>query len=178
MPQSKPRRKKSRKRVLAPPDLEQAKTALLNSLTSAIGQRTYDHAIGEFVGCSGSDASGLTARMRRGWSPETRRIPKSRPTGGILCQPRLRGSAKRSARGGDRDGAADRVPHRGALRALCSKRHVRPCPMDAGGRSAASSRRSLLPNRSASRRMERVWRSAAGRESRSLMLAEAVAGVR
>ncbi len=40
---------KSPKRGLALPDLEQAKTALLNSLTSASGQRTYDHAIREFV---------------------------------------------------------------------------------------------------------------------------------
>ena len=32
-----------------PPDLEHAKTAVLNSLTSASGQRTYEHAIREFV---------------------------------------------------------------------------------------------------------------------------------
>ena len=37
------------KRVLAFPDLEHAKAAVLNSLTSASGQRTYDHAIREFV---------------------------------------------------------------------------------------------------------------------------------
>jgi hypothetical protein len=37
------------KRVLALPDLEHAKMAVLNSLTSASGQRTYDHAIREFV---------------------------------------------------------------------------------------------------------------------------------
>jgi integrase len=43
------RKKKSPKRVLALPDLEHAKTAVLNSLTSASGQRTYDHAIREFV---------------------------------------------------------------------------------------------------------------------------------
>src|SRR5687768_13989861 len=51
MPRSrlKSRAKKSPKRVLALPDLEQAKTAVLNSLTSASGQRTYDHAIREFV---------------------------------------------------------------------------------------------------------------------------------
>lgn len=52
---SKPIPKKSRKktppkRVLALPDLEQAKSAVLNSLTSTSGQRTYDHAITEFVG--------------------------------------------------------------------------------------------------------------------------------
>jgi hypothetical protein len=41
--------KKLPKRILALPDLEHAKTALLNSLTSRSGQRTYDHAIREFV---------------------------------------------------------------------------------------------------------------------------------
>jgi len=49
MPQSKFRKKKSPKRVLALPDLEHAKAAVLNSLTSASGQRTYDHAMREFV---------------------------------------------------------------------------------------------------------------------------------
>ena len=48
MPKS-PRKKKSPKRVLALPDLEQAKSAVLNTLTSRSGQRTYDHAITEFV---------------------------------------------------------------------------------------------------------------------------------
>lgn len=42
-------RKKAPKRVLALPDLEQAKMAVLNSLTSASGQRSYDHAIRDFV---------------------------------------------------------------------------------------------------------------------------------
>ena len=46
----KPRRKKrAPKRVLALPDLEQSKTAVLNSLTSNSGQRTYDRAITDFV---------------------------------------------------------------------------------------------------------------------------------
>src|SRR6516164_32212 len=49
MPKSTSRKKKHPKRVLALPDLEHAKTAVLNSLTSASGQRTYDHAIREFV---------------------------------------------------------------------------------------------------------------------------------
>src|SRR5918911_3022144 len=49
MLKTKSRQKKPRKRVLALPDLEHAKTAVLNSLTSASGQRTYDHAIREFV---------------------------------------------------------------------------------------------------------------------------------
>ena len=41
MSKSKSRKKKAPKRVLALPDFEHAKTAVLNSLTSAIGQRTY-----------------------------------------------------------------------------------------------------------------------------------------
>jgi integrase len=43
------RKKKPPKRVLALPDLEQSKSAVLNSLTSKSGQRTYEHAIDEFV---------------------------------------------------------------------------------------------------------------------------------
>jgi hypothetical protein len=42
-------RKKTPKRVLALPDLEHAKSAVLSSLTSRSGQRTYDHAIREFA---------------------------------------------------------------------------------------------------------------------------------
>ena len=51
MPKQKPksRKKKPPKRVLALPDLEQAKAAVLNSLISSSGQRTYDHAITQFV---------------------------------------------------------------------------------------------------------------------------------
>jgi hypothetical protein len=46
----KPRRKKKPpKRVLALPDLEQTKSAVINSLTSKSGQRTYEHVITEFV---------------------------------------------------------------------------------------------------------------------------------
>lgn len=44
-------KKKLATRVLALPDLEQAKTAVLDSLTPASGQRTYDDAIREFVAC-------------------------------------------------------------------------------------------------------------------------------
>lgn len=50
MSKSSPRKRKAPKRVLALPDLEHAKAAVLNSLTSASGKRTYDHAITEFVG--------------------------------------------------------------------------------------------------------------------------------
>jgi integrase len=49
MPQSRKSTKKSPKRTLALPDLEQAKSAVVNSLSSLSGQRTYDHAIDEFV---------------------------------------------------------------------------------------------------------------------------------
>src|SRR5947199_6334751 len=49
MSNSTSRKKKAPKRVLPLPDLDHAKTALLNTLTSKSGQRTYDHAINEFV---------------------------------------------------------------------------------------------------------------------------------
>ena len=45
----KSRKKKAPKRLLALPDLEQAKSAVLNSLTSTRAKRTYEHAIDEFV---------------------------------------------------------------------------------------------------------------------------------
>ncbi len=47
-----------------PPGLEQSKAAVLSSLTSASGQRTYDHAILEFVALVllGSRASRSTTR--------------------------------------------------------------------------------------------------------------------
>jgi integrase len=44
------RKRKAPKRTLALPDLEHAKSAVVNSLSSASGQRTYAHAIDEFVG--------------------------------------------------------------------------------------------------------------------------------
>jgi integrase len=43
------RKKRTPKRVLALPDLEQSKAAVLNSLTSKSGQRTKDRAITDFV---------------------------------------------------------------------------------------------------------------------------------
>jgi len=55
MPKSKcfksgrPRRRSRPKRVLALPDLEHAKTAMLNGPPSACGLWTYDQAISEFV---------------------------------------------------------------------------------------------------------------------------------
>ena len=49
MAKSKPMRKRTPKHVLKLPDLEQSKSAVLNSLTSPSSQRTYDHAIREFI---------------------------------------------------------------------------------------------------------------------------------
>ena len=48
MPKS--QKKRSPRRTLALPDLEQAKSAVVTSLSSTSGQRTYTHAIDEFVG--------------------------------------------------------------------------------------------------------------------------------
>jgi site-specific recombinase XerD len=45
----KPKRKRTPKTVLRLPDLEQSKTAVLNSLTSPSSRRSYDHAIREFT---------------------------------------------------------------------------------------------------------------------------------
>jgi integrase len=49
MAKSKIKRKRAPKSVLKLPDLEQSKSAVLNSLTSPSSQRTYDQAIREFI---------------------------------------------------------------------------------------------------------------------------------
>src|SRR5271166_218376 len=46
---SNPKRKKTPKAVLRLSDLEQSKSAVLNSLVSSSSQRSYDHAIREFI---------------------------------------------------------------------------------------------------------------------------------
>jgi len=46
---AKSKRKRAPKSVLKLPDLEQSRSAVLNSLTSQSSQRTYDHAIREFI---------------------------------------------------------------------------------------------------------------------------------
>jgi hypothetical protein len=48
MPKNK--RKRAPKTVLRLPDLEQSRSAVLNSLASQSSQRSYDHAIREFIG--------------------------------------------------------------------------------------------------------------------------------
>ena len=45
----KSKKKRVPKTVLKLPDLEQSKSAVLNSLTSPSSQRSYDHAIREFI---------------------------------------------------------------------------------------------------------------------------------
>ena len=46
---AKSKRKRTPKTVLKLPDLEQSKSAVLNGLTSPSSQRSYDHAIREFI---------------------------------------------------------------------------------------------------------------------------------
>ena len=46
---AKSKNKRAPKTVLKLPDLEQSKSAVLNSLTSPSSQRSYDHAIREFI---------------------------------------------------------------------------------------------------------------------------------
>ena len=46
---TKSKRKRTPKAVLKLPDLEQSKSAVLNSLTPSSSQRSYDHAIREFI---------------------------------------------------------------------------------------------------------------------------------
>jgi hypothetical protein len=78
MRKSKSRKKKVPNRALALLDLEQAKAAVLNTLTSASGQRTYDHAIREFVAwyCSAPRLAfnrTVVLRYRFHWSSVTTR---------------------------------------------------------------------------------------------------------
>ena len=44
-------KRKSPKTILKLPDLEQSKTAVLNSLASPSSRRSYDHAIRDFIDC-------------------------------------------------------------------------------------------------------------------------------
>src|ERR1700758_2900079 len=46
---AKSKKKRAPKKILKLPDLEQSKSAVLNSLTSRSSQRSYDHAIREFI---------------------------------------------------------------------------------------------------------------------------------
>jgi len=46
---AKSKHKRTQKTILKLPDLEQSKSAVMNSLTSASSKRSYDHAIREFI---------------------------------------------------------------------------------------------------------------------------------
>ena len=46
---AKSKHKRTPKTVLRLPDLEQSKSAVMNSLTSASSKRSYDYAIREFI---------------------------------------------------------------------------------------------------------------------------------
>ena len=95
MSKSKSRKKKPPKRVLALPDLEHAKTAVLNSLTSASGQRTYDHAIREFVAWYCSEprlAFNRTVVLRYGFTSNSANMHRPRS---IFGSPRSGGSRTR-----------------------------------------------------------------------------------
>jgi hypothetical protein len=78
------KRKKTPKRVLALPDLEHAKSAVLITLTSHSGQRTYDHAIREFVAWYCSEprlAFNRTVVLRYRIHREQRRYARERADG-------------------------------------------------------------------------------------------------
>ena len=117
MPHSKTGRKKSPKHILALPDLEHAKTAVLNSLSSASGQRTYEHAIREFVGwyCSEPGASDRQVERRAGGAPLRER--ENRGTGEINVSLRVVAT---------RDGQVECLEGcRRALRSTC-RPHAQP----------------------------------------------------
>jgi len=101
MSKSKSRKKKAPRRVLALPDLEHTKTAVLNSLTSASGQRTYEHAIREFVAWYCSEprlAFNRTGGASIPHSPGTTRICASHDQSSVgrRAAHRVRGSRRRA----------------------------------------------------------------------------------
>jgi len=95
---AKSRRKRGPKTVLKLPDLEQSKSAVLNSLASASSKRSYDHAIRcgaahvEFQCCAplGSFLKGYSE------SSLNRPVPKPRPSpeGRFITAVRLSGKSK------------------------------------------------------------------------------------
>src|SRR3954452_13385511 len=79
---AKPKRKRTPKTILRLPDLEQSKTAVLDSLTSPSSRRSYDHAIREFTDWYCSErglAFNKTVVTRIGsfWSRHTMQPPQS-----------------------------------------------------------------------------------------------------
>ena len=66
--------RKAPKRTLALPDLEHTKSAVVNRLSSASGQRTYAHAIDEFVGLV---CFGATARVQSNRRAAVPHLPRT-----------------------------------------------------------------------------------------------------
>jgi hypothetical protein len=97
MAKSKMKRKRAPKSVLKLPDLEQSKSAVLNSLTSPSSQRTYDHASNGTVrnrdspsiklSLPGTGSLSNSSIMRRRLS-----ICGSRQSVGLLMKQRIAGS--------------------------------------------------------------------------------------
>jgi hypothetical protein len=80
---AKNKRKRVPKAVLKLPDLEQSKSAVLNSLTSSSSKRSYDHAIREFIEWYCSEpriAFNRTVVTRYRIALEQRRTPPRRLT--------------------------------------------------------------------------------------------------
>src|SRR5690349_4689982 len=59
------RRKRTPKTILKLPDLEQSKSAVLNSLPSISSRRSYEHAIREFIDWYGSEPRHALQQDRR-----------------------------------------------------------------------------------------------------------------
>jgi hypothetical protein len=85
-------KKKAPKLVLALPDLEHAKTAVPDSLTSASAQRTYEHAIREFVAWYCSEPRLSCNVSVCGWATGSR-LTRAGGWCTVLAQPRCVSSA-------------------------------------------------------------------------------------
>jgi hypothetical protein len=81
---AKNKRKRTPKTVLKLPDLEQSKSAVLNSLTSPSSQRSYDHAIREFIEWYCSEPE---ARLQQDRCHPLSHIPRTAPLRSINHQP-------------------------------------------------------------------------------------------
>src|SRR5579863_3305947 len=79
---AKNKRKRNPKAVLKLPDLEHSKSAVLNSLTSPSSQRSYDHAIREFIEwyCSEPRLPIKRALLQVSGAADSGRKPEAWPT--------------------------------------------------------------------------------------------------
>jgi hypothetical protein len=72
------KRKRAPKMVLKLPDLEQSKSAVLNSLTSASSKRSYDHANREFIGWYCSEPRLASNKTVTRYRPKTKKLLTSK----------------------------------------------------------------------------------------------------